>query len=127
LAEKINEELLAQNKMMPVLLEVNVSQEEKKHGFSPEEIYGAIDLIAPLTQIYVKGLMGIAPNVAEETPKREAFKKLKKIFIVLKALKSERLQMQTLSMGMSDDFEIAIEEGSTMVRLGRAIFGDRKG
>lgn len=69
--------------------------------------------------------MGIAPNVAEEGPKREAFKKLKNIFNVLKALKSERLQMQTLSMGMSDDFEIAIQEGSNMVRLGRALFGKR--
>ncbi len=125
LAEKINGELLGENKTMSVLLEVNVSQEEQKHGFKPEEIYSAVEAITPLAQIYVKGVMGIAPNVAEEGPKREAFKKLKNIFNVLKALKSERLQMQTLSMGMSDDFEIAIQEGSNMVRLGRALFGKR--
>ena len=126
LAEKIQEELLPENRIMPVLLEVNVSGESRKHGFSPENIYSAVEELAPLTQVHVKGLMGIAPNVLEEAPKREAFKKLKNIFVVLKALKSERLQMQTLSMGMSADFEIAIEEGSNLVRLGRAIFGDRK-
>ena len=126
LAQKINEELLPENKTVSVLLEVNVSGEDEKYGFGPEDIYAAVEGLRPLTQVFVKGLMGIAPNVTEEAPKREAFKKLKNIFIVLKAMKSERFEMRTLSMGMSDDFEIAVEEGSNMVRLGRAIFGDRK-
>jgi PLP dependent protein len=126
LAEKLNEELLAEGRTLPVLLEVNVSGEEQKHGFSPMDIYSAVDGLAPLTQLQVKGLMGIAPNVAEEAPKREAFKKLKSLSIVLKGMKKERLEMRTLSMGMSDDYVIAIEEGSNFVRLGRAIFGERK-
>jgi pyridoxal phosphate enzyme (YggS family) len=123
LAEKINEELLADNKTTAVLLEVNVSGEGQKYGFKPEEIYSAVEALAPLAQIYVKGLMGMGPNTAEAELSRQAFKKLKNIFIVLKGLKNERLDMQTLSMGMSDDFEIAVEEGSNMVRLGRALFG----
>ena len=101
LAQKMNEELLIENKMMPVLLELNVSGEAQKHGFGPEEIYSAVDVIKPLTQIFVKGVMGVAPNVAIEAPRREAFKKLKNIFIVLKALKSDRFQMQTLSICQS--------------------------
>lgn len=126
LAEKLNQELLAENRVLPVLLEVNVSGEDQKQGFDPIEIYTAIESLAPLTQIEVRGLMGIAPNVPDEGPKREAFKKLKNIFVVFKGMKRERFLMQTLSMGMSDDFEIAIEEGSNLVRVGRAIFGGRR-
>ena len=122
LAKEINQHLLAEDRLLPVLLEVNISGEKQKFGFEPEQIYSAVEEFAPLTQILVQGVMGIAPNVAEEGPKRAAFKKLKNIFIVLKGLKRERLQMQTLSMGMSDDFEVAVEEGSNMLRLGRAIF-----
>ena len=126
LAREVNEYLLSENRVLPVLLEVNISGEKQKFGFEPDEIYSAVDELAPLMQLQVRGLMGIAPNVPDDAPRREAFKKLKNIFIVLKGLKNERLQMQTLSMGMSDDFEIAIEEGSNMVRLGRVIFGRKK-
>ena len=126
LAEKINAELLVENKTMSVLLQVNVSGEGQKSGFGAEEIYSAVEKIKPLTQLIVQGVMGMAPLSDDEGPKREAFKKLKNVFIVLKAMKTERFRMQTLSMGMSDDFEIAVEEGSNLVRLGRAIFGDGK-
>ena len=125
LVKEVHGHLLFENRVMPVLLEVNISGEKQKFGFEPDEIYSAVDEIAPLMQLQVRGLMGIAPNVPDDAPKREAFKKLKNIFIVLKGLKNERLQMQTLSMGMSDDFEIAIEEGSNMVRIGRALFSKR--
>ena len=126
LAEEINEQLLPLNKVFPVLLEVNISGEKQKFGFEPEQIYSAVDRIKALTQLEVRGVMGIAPNTPDPEARRAAFKKLKSIFIVLKGMKSERFQMQTLSMGMSDDFEIAVEEGSNLVRLGRAIFGGRK-
>ena len=122
LAREIDQALLQENRTLPVLLEVNISGEKQKFGFEPEQIYSAVDEIKLLTQLEVRGVMGIAPNTAEEGSKREAFKKLKNIFIVLKGMKGERLCLQTLSMGMSDDFEIAIEEGSNMVRLGRVIF-----
>ena len=126
LAREINEALLPEGRVLPVLLEVNISGEKQKFGFGPEQIYSVVDEIGPLTQLEVRGVLGIAPNVAEEAPKREAFKKLRNIFIVLKGMKGERMRMQTLSMGMSDDFETAIEEGSNMVRIGRAFFSGKK-
>ena len=126
LAKEINAQLLAEQKTLPVLLEVNTSQEKQKFGFDPQEIYSAVDEIRTLTQLEVRGLMGIAPNTADAQARRAAFKKLKNVFVVLKGMKGDRFQMQTLSMGMSDDFEIALEEGSNMLRLGRVIFGGRK-
>lgn len=122
LAEKIHTECLPVNKVMSVLLEVNVSGEEQKYGFKPEEVYTAIQEICELSQIKVMGIMGMAPNSADPALRREAFKKLRNIFSVCKSIKHERLQMQWLSMGMSDDFEIAVEEGANMVRLGRVLF-----
>lgn len=122
LAKTVGEEAVAQNKVMPVLLEVNISGEAQKYGFSADEIYSAIDEIAQLPGIRVEGLMGIGPNEVPDETKRAAFKKLKGIFSVCKTLKKGNVEMKTLSMGMSDDFEIAIEEGSNMVRIGRAIF-----
>jgi hypothetical protein len=112
--------------VLPVLLEVRMSPEPQKFGFKPEEIYSAVDAIKSFTSLDVQGVMGIAPNAEDVPTRRAAFKKLKGVFTVLKSMKSERFQMKTLSMGMSDDFEIAIEEGSNMVRLGRALFGGGK-
>ena len=122
LAEKISRESIAANKVSPALLEVNISGETQKYGFKPEEVYSAIDQIGRLPGIRVQGLMGIAPNLAEDRVKREAFKKLKGLFSACKMLKHANIQMQYLSMGMSDDFVTAIEEGSTMLRIGRALF-----
>ena len=122
LAEKLNAELLAQNRMFPVLLEVNISGEKQKFGFKPEELYGIADEFKNFSQIQVIGLMGIAPNTPDAEARRASFKKLKGLFSVCKTLKSERFQMKHLSMGMSDDFEIALEEGSNMLRLGRIFF-----
>jgi len=122
LADKINQEALAENRVVSVLLEVNISGEEQKYGFNPEEIYSALDLIAKMPGLCVLGVMGIAPNVADDNVKRETFKKLKGIFSVCKTLKYENVEMRYLSMGMSDDYVIAIEEGANMVRLGKALF-----
>ena len=122
LAREISEESLANNKITSMLLEVNISGEPKKFGFNPEEIYGAIDFVAALPSIRIMGLMGIGPNQVSDDIKRAAFKKLRSIFSVCKSIKSNNLEMKYLSMGMSDDFEIAIEEGSNMIRLGRALF-----
>jgi pyridoxal phosphate enzyme (YggS family) len=125
LAEEVNAHLLPENRVLPVLLEVNISGEKQKFGFEPERVYSAVDEIKKLTQLNVQGLMGIAPNTEDNDARRAAFKKLRGVFTVLKSMKSERFQMTRLSMGMSDDFEIAIEEGSNMVRIGRALFGKR--
>ena len=121
-AGKISQGSLAENKMSSVLLEVNISGEAQKYGFKPEEVYSAIDEIGQMPGIRVQGLMGIAPNTPEEQPKREAFKKLKGIFSACKMLKHANIEMKYLSMGMSDDYVIAVEEGSNMVRIGRALF-----
>ena len=122
LAKNISDESVAIGKVASVLLEVNISGETQKYGFKPEEIYTAIESMAGLPGIHVMGLMGIAPNGVDGNVKREAFKKLRSIFSVCKTIKRERLEMKYLSMGMSDDFEIAIEEGANMVRLGRVLF-----
>lgn len=125
LASQIHEALLPENRVLPVLLEVQLSPEPQKFGFKPEEIYAAVDAIRPFTSLEVQGVMGIAPNTDDGQVRRDAFKKLKGVFTVLKSMKSERFEMKILSMGMSDDFEIAIEEGSNMVRIGRALFSGK--
>lgn len=136
LAQKIHEECLPTGKIFPVLAEVNVSGEEEKYGFSPEEIYTALEAIGEFSQVKVMGLMGMAPNSPDPEARRAAFKKLRNIFSACKSLKikgsaasskkgevtAPPIEMKWLSMGMSDDFEIAIEEGSNMVRLGRVLF-----
>ncbi len=122
LAKEISEISAADNKVTQMLLEVNISGASKKFGFSTDEIYTAIDSIVKLPAIKVLGLMAIGPNNTEDALKRQAFKKLKGIFSVCKSIKSNNLEMRYLSMGMSDDFEIAIQEGSNMIRLGRALF-----
>ncbi len=122
LAREVSGAAVLENKVMPVLLEVNISGEKQKFGFGTEEIYTAIESMKGLTGIHIMGLMGMAPNVDEPGMRRLAFKKLKGIFTVCKAIRQENFEMKHLSMGMSDDFEMAIEEGSNMVRLGRAVF-----
>ena len=104
---------------MPVLLEVNVARDADKYGFAPEEVAAALSEIAVLPHVDVRGLMTIAPiaNDPEET---------RPIFSRLRELRDE-LALDELSMGMSGDFEVAIEEGATMVRVGTAIFGPRMG
>ena len=122
LAENIDDEALALNRVVPVLLEVNISGETQRYGFKPEEIYSAVEGVAAFPQLRVMGLMGIAPTGPDEATKREAFKKLRNLFSVCKTLKNKNIEMKHLSMGMSDDFEMAVEEGSNMIRLGRALF-----
>ena len=122
LAKNLSDAALAAEKNISILLEVNISGEEEKYGFEPEEIYGAVESVAAYPCLKVLGLMGMAPAAADLGPKKEAFKKLRNIYGVLKTLKHENIQMRYLSMGMSDDFEAAIEEGSNMIRIGRALF-----
>ncbi len=126
LAQEINGHLISESRVFPVLLEVNISGEKQKFGFEPDRIYSAVDEIKKLSQLDVQGVMGIAPNSDDLEVRRAAFKKLRGVFTVLKSMKGERFQMKYLSMGMSDDFEVAIEEGSNMVRVGRALFGRKK-
>ena len=105
----------------PVLLEVNVAGEASKHGFAPGEVGPALTVIAPLAKLDVVGLMTVAPLAAEAESVRPVFRELRR----LRDAEADRLGPGHLSMGMSDDFQVAIAEGATIVRLGRAIFGDR--
>jgi len=102
---------------LPVLLEVNVGQETSKFGFDPTALPQALADIAPLTHLDVRGLMTVAPQVDDPERVRPVFRRLREL--------RDELALDELSMGMTDDFEVAIEEGATMVRIGRAIFGER--
>ncbi|MFC2049598.1 YggS family pyridoxal phosphate-dependent enzyme [Chloroflexota bacterium] len=105
-------------KAIPVLLQVNVSGEATKGGFTVNEIEAAVEEIRQLPNLKVMGLMTIAPFVADIEEARPVFRKLREL--------RDSLGLEHLSMGMTDDFEVAIEEGATMLRIGRAIFGDRR-
>ena len=126
LAEKLQARLEFEKKEIDVLIQVNTSNEESKFGVAPD---GAIELtkqVAEFPNIHIKGLMTIGLFSAEEAKVRVCFKLLKDLQQQIAALNLPSVDMSELSMGMSHDLEIAIEEGSTMVRVGTAIFGKRK-
>ena len=102
---------------VPVFLEVNVAGEPTKYGFSPQELPKAAEDIARLPNLDVRGLMTVAPFVADQNEVRPVFRRLREMAC--------SLGLRELSMGMTDDFEVAVEEGATHVRIGRAIFGER--
>ena len=114
LAEAMSRRL---DRELPILLEVNVGQEATKHGFHVEETAEALEQIRTLPNLRVDGLMTVAPEVADPEDARPVFRGLREL--------AEQLGLSELSMGMSNDYAVAIEEGSTMVRIGRAIFGER--
>ncbi len=105
------------SKRVPVLLEVNVAGEDTKNGFSPADLPAALASIAQLPAVDVRGLMTVAPQVEDPEDVRFVFKRLHEL--------RDAVGLDELSMGMTDDFEVAIQEGATMVRIGRAIFGER--
>ena len=110
---------------MDILIEVNTSGEESKSGLrSDDELFKVVDAIGVLKRLRVRGLMTIAPFTKEEKPIRTSFSRLRLLFEQLRRHYPE-LPLDTLSMGMSNDFRIAIEEGSNLVRIGTAIFGER--
>ena len=104
---------------LPVLIQVNISAEETKGGFALSQVNEAVREIGALPNLEIQGLMTIAPLVDNAEEVRPFFRQLRQI--------RDALGLRHLSMGMSDDFEVAIEEGATLVRLGRAIFGERSG
>ncbi len=125
LAEQIEEEAEKKGLHVDVLLEVNVAREESKYGFFMEEVEEAVREIGKLSHITVKGLMTIAPNVEDPEDNREVFKKLYQLYVDIKSKNIDNGTMSVLSMGMTGDYEVAIEEGATMIRVGTGIFGTR--
>lgn len=125
LAETIQEEAQKRNLVMPVLVEVNVAGEESKYGLAPEETEAFIRQIASFPNIRVEGLMTIAPFVEDAEENREFFVKLRKLYVDINRKNIDNVSMHHLSMGMTGDYEVAIQEGATMVRVGTGIFGER--
>ena len=125
LATKIHEEALTLGKTMPILLEFNTSGEDTKSGFtSTDELFVALDAMEGLKGLSVRGLMTIGPLGGDDDTIRKAFRQLKEIQELCKT-RYPNLCFESLSMGMSSDFALAIEEGSTLVRVGTRLFGQR--
>lgn len=126
LAGEISKQALKAGLLVNILLQVNVSGELTKQGFSPDELLEYIQEISELPGIKIKGLMTMAPQTADSEEVRPVFSGLRRLAQAIKALNIEGVEMLELSMGMSDDFKIAVEEGATLVRIGSRIFGPRK-
>ena len=126
LAEEIQKEAVKHGVTCPVLIEINIGGEETKDGIPKEEALPLIREIAKLSNVQVKGLMTIAPPVENPEDARGYFRDMKALFEAVKAENIPGVEMKELSMGMTGDFEVAIEEGATLVRVGTAIFGARQ-
>ena len=122
LAEEINKQCGKLGRTMDVLVEINVSGEESKHGISPEDAEDFVQAVAQYPNVKVRGLMTMAPKYAEIDEIRDVFAKLYKIGVDIRAKKYDNISMDYLSMGMSNDYMIAIGEGSDIVRVGSALF-----
>ena len=125
LAETIEKEAAKHDRIIDVLIEVNVAGEDSKFGLTPEETPSFIEEISKFPHIRVKGLMTIAPFVEDSEENRPVFKALKKLSVDIEVKNIDNVSMNVLSMGMTNDYQIAIEEGATMVRVGTGIFGER--
>lgn len=123
IAQRLSRDAEAAGCVLPVLLEVNVSGEESKHGFAPQELRHGLATLARLPGIQIEGLMTMAPYVEDPEEARPFFRVLRLLRDELAGLQG--LSLPILSMGMTSDFEVAIEEGATHVRIGTAIFGTR--
>ncbi len=125
LAAEINKKAAALGIVQDVLLEVNIGAEEAKSGFSPDELDAALAEIADFSAVRVLGLMAIPPICADSEQNRPYFRSMKQLFVDIGRKKYDNVTMQILSMGMSADYEVAIEEGASLVRVGTGIFGAR--
>jgi pyridoxal phosphate enzyme (YggS family) len=125
LAEELDQEANKRGKMVPVLIQVNISGEESKSGIDPQETLQLLERIAALQHLSVQGLMTMPPWFEDPVDARPYFSALRKLREELASKKIPGVALQELSMGMSGDFEVAIQEGATLVRIGTAIFGPR--
>ena len=126
LAEEISKEAVRKNVTVSVLVEINVADEESKFGTSVDEAVSLVENISKLPNIVVKGLMTIAPYVENSEENRLYFAKLKQIYVDIIHKNIDNIFMKELSMGMTGDYEVAIEEGATYIRVGTGIFGERQ-
>ena len=126
LAEAIELEASKKNMVVNILLEVNVAEEESKFGMKIEEVLPAVQLISTFSHVKIKGLMTIAPFVENAEDNRPVFARLKKLSVDIASKNIDNVNVDILSMGMTNDYQVAIEEGATMIRVGTGIFGERE-
>ena len=126
LAEEISKEAVKKNVAVDILVEVNVAKEESKFGLYTEDVRQFVEQISKLPGINIKGLMTSAPFVDNPEDNRQYFKKLKDLSVDINAKNIDNVHMDFLSMGMTNDYKIAIQEGANLVRIGSGIFGLRE-
>lgn len=126
LAQEISKRAKEKGKIAEVLIEVNTSDEPSKYGVRPDGVLDFVEKVSNLENIMIKGLMTVGLLTEDIEKARPCFVKLRNLFESLKSLEKDNVEMRYLSMGMSSDFEVAIEEGSNMIRIGTAIFGSRR-
>lgn len=125
LAQEISVQAQKKGLTIPILIEVNIANEESKFGISAEDTIQLVEEVAALPNLSIKGLMTIAPYVVDAEENRLYFRQIKQLSVDIKNKNIDNVSMDVLSMGMTGDYEVAIEEGATMVRVGTGIFGAR--
>jgi len=125
LAEEIQKEAVKKNVHVDILIEVNVAMEASKFGLTVEETTEMIRQISQFDHVHIKGLMTIAPYVENPEENRQYFVKLKQLSVDIMQKNIDNVSMNVLSMGMTGDYEVAVKEGATLVRVGTGIFGER--
>ena len=125
LAEEINIQAKKKNITVPILVEVNIAEESSKFGVHAEDAIALVEQIAQLENVRIKGLMTIAPFVENPEDNRQYFRNIRQLSVDIAAKNIDNVSMNVLSMGMTGDYMVAIEEGATMVRVGTGIFGER--
>lgn len=125
LAEEINIQAKKHQLAMPILLEINIAQEQTKFGVSKEDALLLAEEIAHLENVRVEGLMAVAPYVEDPEDNRKYFQEIKQLAVDIQHKNIDNISMHALSIGMTGDYTVAIEEGATMVRVGTGIFGER--
>jgi len=126
LAKEISKQAQKANVQMDILLEVNVGQEDSKFGFNVDEVIDQVMEISKLPALRIRGLMTVAPYVDDSEENRAIFCTLKQLSVDINSKNIDNVNMDCLSMGMSGDYKVAIEEGATLVRVGSSIFGYRE-
>lgn len=125
LAEEINIQAKKHGIIVPILIEVNIGNEESKFGIASEDVIELVYDISTLENIRIKGLMCVAPYVVDSEENRPLFHKIKDLSVDIESKNIDNVSMNILSMGMSNDYQVAIEEGATMIRVGSDLFGKR--
>ena len=126
LAQALSAACEKRGRELDVLVQVNIGREPQKSGFAPEEVVSAAVEIASVPRLRLRGAMAILPQGVEKPEAMKLFSEMCKLFLDIRGKISDNKHINILSMGMTDDFEWAVEGGSTLVRIGRAIFGERK-